>query len=352
MAHRKFFSILGLLAFSLSALYAVKLTGQTAVRKDGSGRDVIKKATGRISTDDTRDGDYILTVGRRSQRLSGISTQKLSAAKDSPSIKAYGEVLDLQQLTSLVTSYEAAKAASMKSIFQLEISRNKYTRARLLFRSTKYVSLEQLQDARAAFYSDLADSESAFENLSGLKGQIMEEWGERISNLAASSSSFMRRLMSNEISMMLVTIQEPARSYKAPGTALVRAIDGNLIEAHLISMSPVSNPQIQGVSYFYEAPSSSSLPAGTNIVAYLDGGKKMSGVSVPSSAVVWYNGTPWIFLKTGAESFVRKGISLTIPTAKGWFIDKGVKPGEEVVVNGAQLLLSQELIGHAHGNDD
>ncbi len=352
MVHRKLFSILGLLVFFLSALYAVKLIGQTAVRKNGGTNEVIQKAPSQVVSKETDSGRHMLTIGRRAQQLSGISTQMLTAEKRSRSIKAYGEVLDLRNLFSLVTSFEAAKAASMKSIFQLEISRNKYVRAKLLFGSTKYVSLEQLQAARAAYYSDLADSESAFGNLSGLKGQITEEWGKRISHLVTSSSSFVTRLMSNGISMMLVTIQEPARSYNAPGTALVRAIDGNLIEAHLISISPVSNPQIQGVSYFYETPNSSNLPAGTNVVAYLDGGKVMNGVRVPSSAIVWYDGTPWIFIKTGATSFERREISLTIPTADGWFIHNGVKPGEDVVVNGAQLLLSQELIGNTHGNND
>ncbi len=352
MVHRKLFSILGLLVFFLSALYAVKLIGQTSERKYGGGKDVVAKASARIDSGVFGNGGRTLTVGIRTQQLSGISTQMLSAVKESRSIKAYGEVLDLRHLTALVTSYETAKAASMKSVFQLEISRNKYTRAKLLFKSTKYVSLEQLQDTKAAYNSDLADSESAFGNLSGLKGQITEKWGERISNLVASGSSFVRRLMNNGISMMLVTVQEAGRSYNAPGTALVRGVNGNLIKAKLISMSPISDPQIQGVSYLYEAPHTSGLPAGTNVVAYLDGGKEMSGVSVPSSAVIWYNGTPWIFLRNGANRFERKEISLTIPTADGWFIEKGVKPGEKVVVDGAQLLLSQELIGNAHGNDD
>ncbi len=352
MVRRKIFRILVVVAFSLSALYAVKLVGGTVGRQDENRIEALKIAPAEVSSNDGGTSEYALTVRRSSQQLSGISARLLSSVRESRSVKVYGAVLDLRNLTSLVTEYEAAKATARKSIFQLEISRNKYARAKLLFKSTKYVSIEQLQDAKAAYYSDLADSESAFDNLSGLKGRLTEEWGHRISAWVTSGSSFVRKLMSNEMAIVLVTMQEGVNSNKAPRTALVKGTNGNMIQASLISMSPVSNPEIQGVSYFYEAPVSPSLPTGANIVAYLDGGKKMSGVSIPSSAVVWYNGVAWIFLKSGATRFTRKEIALTIPTTDGWFVDHGLNPGDEVVVKGAQILLSQQLKGSALGRDD
>lgn len=339
------------IAVVASGIYAFKYEN-SALKK--SNAHAPKSNTTLISSRDRLTGAFhnVLSVSVDSQRLSGIATRELLLSYHIKRIKAFGQVLNLHDLTALITGYATAEAAARKSIYKLEISRNEYVRAKLLFNSTKYVSLEKLQDARAQYYSDLADSESAFEEVSGLKGQLTQEWGRTIARRVMTDSPFVRNLLGNEISLILITVPAGVRPDIAPGTATIVGLNGVIVHAHFISISPMSSPQLQGVGYFYGVRTSSALPAGTNVVAYLPEGKKMSGVMVPTSAVVWKSGAAWIFLKTGRTTFVRRELSQAASTEGGWFVAEGIKPGDKIVVNGAQLLLSQEFKGETTGDND
>ncbi len=52
-------------------------------------------------------------------------------------------------------------------------------------------------------------------------------------------------------------------------------------------------------------------------------------------------------MQTGDDLFQRVEVSLERPLENGWFTSAGVKPGDKVVVVGAQQLLSEELKGQA-----
>ena len=67
------------------------------------------------------------------------------------------------------------------------------------------------------------------------------------------------------------------------------------------------------------------------------------GVIVPNEAVVWHAGTSWAYLKHDAETFGRYQISTENQLGEGWFQQTSMRVGDQVVISGAQLLLSEEL---------
>ncbi len=73
-------------------------------------------------------------------------------------------------------------------------------------------------------------------------------------------------------------------------------------------------------------------------------GEPLAGVILPRDAVVRAEGAGWVYvLNSAGEAFTRIPIALDHPTEAGWFVTKGVTAGENVVVAGAQQLLSLEL---------
>jgi len=76
-------------------------------------------------------------------------------------------------------------------------------------------------------------------------------------------------------------------------------------------------------------------------------GEAQSGVRVPREAVVRFNGTTWVYVQTGDDTFQRTEVALDRPLANGWFVRAGLKPQDKVVSAGAQQLLSEELKGQA-----
>lgn len=297
-------------------------------------------------------GPTELTLSRQSQTASGISVERLGSLSYRHEIKAYGQVVDLDGLITLRNNFADAKAAARKAVLQLALSRNEYARAKTLFNSTKYVSLEELQNAEAAYYSDLADSESAFQNMSGIKAEISQQWGNRIADMVSKDAPLIREILGHEMSILILTVPARLDIGRAPDVAEVETVNRTLVRSYLVSISPVSNPNVQGVSYFYRVRTTPALPTGTNVVAYLRSDTKIEGVVIPASALVWLNGKAYVFVRRGEERFVRKEIAVTDPVRGGWFMNAGVIPGDEVVVAGAQLLLSQEFKGEAKGDGD
>lgn len=73
-------------------------------------------------------------------------------------------------------------------------------------------------------------------------------------------------------------------------------------------------------------------------------GEPRKGVIVPRAAVVRANGRGWAFVKNeDGKSFTRKPVELDHPLANGWFVAGGFASGDQVVVTGAQVLLSEEM---------
>ena len=64
-----------------------------------------------------------------------------------------------------------------------------------------------------------------------------------------------------------------------------------------------------------------------------------------NSALVRHEGEVFVYVQTSDELFLRQEIELDHPLSEGWFVDEGLKPGQKLVLTGAQQLLSEELKG-------
>lgn len=124
----------------------------------------------------------------------------------------------------------------------------------------------------------------------------------------------------------------------------MQAGDGTVVPVKLVSPAPRTDPRLQGVSFFYLAPAQTpGLLVGRNLLASLPVGSQAQGVAVPASAVVRWQGKVWVYVQKEAQRFVRREISTETPLKEGWFVGDGLAAGEPIVVDGAQVLLSEEL---------
>jgi hypothetical protein len=89
-----------------------------------------------------------------------------------------------------------------------------------------------------------------------------------------------------------------------------------------------------------------------NLLAHLSVGSAMKGLIVPTSAVVWSEGKAWVYQQTAADRFTRRAVPTDIPVERGFFVTGGFSPGDKLVVQGAQALLSEELLLHGQGGGE
>jgi multidrug efflux pump subunit AcrA (membrane-fusion protein) len=276
-------------------------------------------------------GETILTLDEAGQKRIGLTTELLAPAQISPEIKAYGRALEVAPLGTLVADVTAAQAAHQAS--QAELQRLKTLAAQ------NNASERALQTAEATAARDEAQFESA-------RLKLVTAWGSAIAG-RADLPAFVRSLASLE--SVVVRIDLPAgESLKAPPAhARLAAVseEANSIEAELLGSAPAVDPQTQGQAFlFLVQPNPARLAPGAAVTGYLPvTGEPVNGVVISRSAVIRHEGAAWIYVESAGTNFVRREVSLDRPLANGWFVSSGVKPGERVVVVGAQSLFSNEL---------
>jgi hypothetical protein len=67
-----------------------------------------------------------------------------------------------------------------------------------------------------------------------------------------------------------------------------------------------------------------------------------SGIVVPPTAVVVIDGKYWCFVEREPGVFSRAPVDISRPTADGYFVGDGIKPGDLIVASAAGLLLARQ----------
>ena len=283
--------------------------------------------------------EVFVTIETNLQQKIGLETASLEPAQVRPEVKAYGHVLDPSGLASLVADMVTAQAAQQAS--QAELTRLK------TLASQNNASERSVQAAEATAAHDQAQTQS-------VRLRLLAGWGSAISQ-RNDLPEFVQSLGS--LASALVELEVPAGDAPAAmptGARLYTLGDETKpLEAQVVGPAPSVDPQMQSRGFLLLVSSNSlGLAPGAAVTGYLSlPGEPKSGVLLPSSAVVRFGGTTWIYRQSDDDTFERQSVSLNTPLAKGWFVGAGLKSGDKVVTTGAQQLLSEELKGQGGGEE-
>jgi len=298
------------------------------------------KAPTRVSVE---EGEPVVTLDKTTQSKAGIVVVSLQPMDHRQQLSAYGTVLQIQGLVDLYKSYSAAKAQVEQTRAALEASRKEYERLKAL-RDNQNISAKVFQAAEATWRSDEANARGAQEALRASEAAARDQWGPVLLQWLVDSTPEFDRLIHSQDLLVQLTLPYGARISAPPQNALVQLGEGKPISVRLVSQSSRTDPRIQGRSFFYVATGAGgALLPGMNVSAYLPVGAALKGVTVPASAVVWWQGKAWVYVQKDAEHFVRREITTDAPVTEGWFVARGFSAGSKLVVTGAQLLLSEEF---------
>ena len=288
------------------------------------------------------NGVTVVMLASAIQTQSGIRTEPLSSVNYQVETAAYGTVLDLQPLIDLRMRYASALADADAARTTAAASEQEYERSRLLYQDNQNVALKTYQAARAAYQSDKAKADAAALNTQNIQAAARQQFGATLSSWALNPhSAELARLLNRQEVLLRVTLALDD-GMAAPPQIQISANNDRRLPAYLVSPSPRSDPAVQGSAFIYRA--AAPLAAGTNIAAYLPTANQVThGTLVPASAIVWYGGQPWAYKQIDATHFGRYPVAQQFPMQGGFFVAQGFKPGERVVVSGAQLFLSEEL---------
>jgi biotin carboxyl carrier protein len=117
------------------------------------------------------------------------------------------------------------------------------------------------------------------------------------------------------------------------------------VRARLVGAAPSADPVTRLPAYLYRAERGwrGVRPGAAVLVTVADRGAPGGGVLVPDRAVVQWQGLAWAFVQRGAGRFLRVRVPTDRPLPGGFLARAGLVPGDTIVVEGAEQLLSEEF---------
>lgn len=308
----------------------------------------------RVAND---SGITVINISEAIQKQSDIASSPLKSAKHQSTLNSYGSVVSIDTLIDLRTRYLAAKAEIEVLHAALTYNKSEFTRLQALNQDNKNVSDKVVATARSNIKSDEAKIAAAESSAKNIADSMRQLWGDTLMQHATNleKSELLQNLISNQEVLIQITLPFDAAEPEKNSSIMIAptASPEQTIRAQFLSRAPASSTTIQGKTYFYHAKTR-ELRTGMQVSAVSTSSAKMNeGVIIPNSAIIWYAGKSWVYKKTDADKFSRIPVNVDIEVGNGWFYQGNLKPDDEVVTSGAQLLLSEEFKSQiTNENDD
>jgi hypothetical protein len=269
-----------------------------------------------------------LHLNAAKREKTGVTLTHPSSITLAPEVAAFGRVLDPTPLIVLVAEVETARAA-------LAASEADEARARKLFESGANASAQVAEAAHAAAARDRAAVASA-------RARLLANWGRALAD-GTALATIVSELEKGAalVRLDLLPGDVPAGDLKKASVSLIGGSEK--FAADVVSMAPAADPQLQGLS-FLAFVDGHALPAGAALRATLPApGEPETVLAVPRTAIVYHQGSTWIYTLGEEDTFERKIVTLGRTVGEKVVITTGVEADEQVAATGAGQLLSAEL---------
>ena len=341
---KKPFILLGVVA----VVAGLTIWGFIAGRKELAQEQARERPVSVPSRVVSEEGGTAVAFDPQTQKLADIGVATVEQTTHCGETAGLATVLPPQALIDLRNQYMVATAQADKAVAALTASHREYERLKALYSDDQNISEKAFQAAEAAWRGDHAAEQSAQAAVDAIEQGTRQTWGTVLTTAVVDNMPLFRRLAAQQEVLLRIAAPSGSRLPVPPGKVSVVGDDGVLRTAALISASPQADPRIQGPTFFYAAAAEGLLP-GTTLTAHLPIGPLETGVTIPASAVVLWQGKTWYYVESAPGRFVRHELTGAVPVADGWFAPR--LAAMRVVVRGAQTLLSEELRGQVQTNE-
>lgn len=309
-------------------------------------------ATIAIADDDTPqpttralNEQTIIKLDTETQLASGIETATLKATKHQTEIITYGKAISIQPLLELRTRYLMALTDRSRAIAKFKQTEQNTKRQQDLYEHGA-ASKRHLQDQQAQWQADKAQLDASQFQDQAIVNEATLTWGRKLTEWALfTNTDELNAFLTGRKTLLQITLPSNRQIEGSEQTIYIETSGerSKAQKAELISPAPQTDSNAQGASYFFQT-SGNAIRPGMNLSAWIPEAKQhLSGVIIPKSAVCWSMDQAFVYIKTDQETFSRRPINTYLTTADGYFVEHDLKPDEQIVTVGAQILLSEEM---------
>jgi hypothetical protein len=307
------------------ALTMVSATALTGCSKGGADPDD-KSAAGQDKTAAAEPKPGV-TLDAETQERIGLRMENPAVAQWQPGIHVTGRVANPLAFISALTDYETARSTAAAS--ESELARTKKLAAQ------ENASARMLEGAQTAATHDALALKAA-------EARFTADWGANLAG-QADLSGYAGQLQAGSLSLVKLTLPAGTFPDPLPQTAVLSILgrDTNAVAAEFTDNLLV-DPATQVQTLLFTVKQ--KLPPEVAVEGHLNlPGEPVTGVVVPSGAILRYEGQGWVYVQTESNQFVRAEVPLDRLLGDGWFVSDHLSTTNHIVVTGAQSVLSAEL---------
>ncbi len=274
-----------------------------------------------------------VSLSEPAQERMGVESEALAERTTHDSVPAVIRTIDPGPLAMLDSDLAGATIAAASSDQELQ-------RTSSLAAQDQSASQQALEAARAKAAADNA-------SLTLLRRRLALEWSPAFGAMTAEQRSALVNAVAAG-SAALLRADAPQHPEGIEGRVLVEATAGQPpIAADPLGLSGTADPRMQTIGLYcvVRGTQAGTLRPGRVFSGSIETGSKITGVVLPRSAIVRLDGSDWVYVRTGDESFERREVVDAHQMQDGWFVPAGFPPGTEVVVRGAGSLVALERKG-------
>lgn len=244
-----------------------------------------------------------------------------------PEVEVFGRVLDPTSLVTLAAELTAANAAADATTKEEE-------RMKKLFAAGNNASVQAMETAEAAAQRDRSAVASA-------RVRLMTTWGPRFAD-EARLVPLVDALAAGQALIRLDALPGDL-PVATPTTARVGLLDGQHFEAEILGPALMTDAQVSGIS-FLALVANHPLAIGASLRGTVPGpGDPVKVLAIPRSAVVYHQGSAWVYALGEEDTFERKLVALGRALDDRIAVTSGLEADQQVIATGAQQVLAAEL---------
>ncbi len=297
-------------------------------------------------------GFPVLEIEPDIQKQAGIKAESLTKTQLRSETIAYGEVVDLKPLLKVRSEYLNAAANFSIAEANLQQAKQNLSRVRGLHKN-QAISTKKLQAQETLWQSANAEHKARYYQLQAIEESAILSWGAILSQwLLNPETQQFSDLIKQQHTLLQITLPPDDQLPEDTETIYV-STSGNRDDAkpvQLFSAAPHTDDVFQGETYYFRA--AYKIRTGMHLTAWIPQQQLNSGYIIPETAVLRYLGLYYVYVKLDSEHFVRKQLPVLQKKQQAYFSETEFDPGQELVVQGAQMLLSEELRGLIPDEDD
>lgn len=328
-----------LIAVVLAASLAVALRMIPTGGATGDDEDQALPSAARVTK---VGGQTRLSVTAQDIRASGIELAQLNTISYQPRLSALASIVVPQTLAELARSYQMSAADATKADLAAKAARLEVKRMAPLHKADRLISDKAFEAAQNTAATEEANRSAANAQLQAQRAALEGQWGPAIAIWVAERGTPLQRLVRGQELLAQIALP-PGAVLTDEAIAEIQPPVGPPVAARIVSIAPQTDPKFQGPTLLATLPADRRLQPGMTLPATLTRGAPQSGVTVPEEAVVEWEGRSWAYVQTADGSFERHQVSTNVATPGGWLQSEGFPSKGQIVVRGAQLLLSEEL---------